>query len=208
MIAAAAAGAGAIAAVLLVRARHVRYEAGAEDEVSLAAADAGTSPAEPRPHRSLTSAERTLTIDRPPAAVFAFIERGENNPRWRTRVTDITRDSGGGGVGTTYRQGERGPLGRRIDADFRVTEYEVPHRYAYEVTTGPARPRAAFTLEPLDGGRTRLNFTLEWTPAGIAHLIVPFVAKGIRRELADLDGLKRALETDDGYGQYAIGAVT
>ena len=110
-------------------------------------------------------------------------------------MTDITRDSGDGGVGTTYRQGERGPLGRRIDADFRVTECEVPRRYAYEVTTGPARPRAVFTLEPLDGGRTRLSFTLAWTPAGIARLIVPFVAKGMRRELADLDRLKRALET-------------
>jgi EmrB/QacA subfamily drug resistance transporter len=206
VLAAAAAGAGAIAAVVLVRARHVRYEA--EDEVSLAAADAGTFPADLLPPRGLTSAERTLIIDRPPAAVFAFIERGENNLRWRTRVTDITRDSGDGGVGTTYRQGERGPLDRRIDADFRVTEYEVPRRYAYEVTTGPARPRAVFTLEPLDDGRTRLSFTLAWTPAGIAHLIAPFVAKGMRRELADLDRLKRALETVDGYGQYAIEAPT
>jgi hypothetical protein len=30
----------------------------------------------------------------------------------------------------------------------------------------------------------------------------------MRRELADLDRLKRALETVDGYGQYAIEAPT
>ena len=61
-------------------------------------------------------ATNELTIDRPPAEVFAFLADGENDPRWRPAVADVARASGNG-AGTVFRQGMKGPIGRRIQAD-------------------------------------------------------------------------------------------
>ena len=45
----------------------------------------------------------------------------------QTGILDIAHVSGSG-VGAAYKQGVKGPGGRRIDADYRVTTYEPNSR--------------------------------------------------------------------------------
>ena len=75
-----------------------------------------------------------------------------------TGILDIAHVSGSG-VGSTYKQGVKGPGGRRIDADYRITTYEPNSRLAFEAIAGPVRPAGEYLLEEVDGG-TRLTFTL------------------------------------------------
>ncbi len=61
----------------------------------------------------MPEAHYSVTIQRPIGAVFEYVADGEKGSEWRPGVLDITRVSGSG-VGTTYRQGVKGPMGRRI----------------------------------------------------------------------------------------------
>ena len=63
----------------------------------------------------MPSARHEVTIHRPAADIFAFIADGMNGPKWRPGVLD-TEHVSGSGVGATYKQGVKGPGGRRIMA--------------------------------------------------------------------------------------------
>jgi hypothetical protein len=80
--------------------------------------------------------------------VFGFIADGLNGPKWRSGILDIAHVSGSG-LGATYKEGVKGPGGRRIDADYRVTTYEPNSRLEFEAIAGPVRPRGQYVL----GGR-------------------------------------------------------
>ena len=88
----------------------------------------------------MSSASHSVTINRPVADVFAYVADGEKCPQWRSGVLDIRRLNGDGSVGTTYQQGVKGPMGRRIAADYMVTTYEPNHRLEFQTVTWPARP--------------------------------------------------------------------
>src|SRR5258706_11546251 len=86
--------------------------------------------------RTMPAARHQVTIRRPATEVFTFVADGLNGPKWRPGITDIALVSGSG-VGATYKQGVKGPGGRRIDADYRVTAFEPSHRIAFEAIAGP-----------------------------------------------------------------------
>lgn len=141
----------------------------------------------------MPSASRTVTSDRPPAEVFAFVADGTTALRWRAGVTDIALESGSG-VGARYRQGVRGPGGRRVAADYEVTAFEPGRRLAFAATAGPVRPTGEYRLEPEAAG-TRLTFTLEATVGGLKGLLMGrAVQSSMDAEMAALDRLKAVLE--------------
>jgi uncharacterized protein YndB with AHSA1/START domain len=154
----------------------------------------------------MPSAERTITIDRPPADVFAYLARGDNIPHWRPRVTEIALQSGDGGEGSVYHQLEKGPMGKQIAADFKVVEYEPPWRYAFEVIVGPARPRGSYALETAGASGTRLKFTLQCKLKGPKVFITPIVGKNFKHEMGTLDLLKQQLEAAPAGAAGAAGA--
>ena len=88
----------------------------------------------------MAHADHTITIARPLDEVFAYLADGANNPHWRTGVVQMHRTSATDGAGATYRQVLKGPGGRHIDGDYRVTGYRPPHLLEFAVTAGPARP--------------------------------------------------------------------
>jgi uncharacterized membrane protein len=136
-------------------------------------------------------AEHSITVQRPIEEVFAFLADAENDPRWRSGVLDIARVDGDG-VGTRYRQGVKGPMGRRVAADFEMTEYEPPRAIGFRATAGPVRPEGRYLLEPADGG-TRVRFSLSCEPGGAARLMTPMVARTMRREVQAIDRLPGAM---------------
>jgi uncharacterized protein YndB with AHSA1/START domain len=141
----------------------------------------------------MPSATRTITINRPIADVFAFLADGTTATQWRSGVLDIAHVSGEG-VGATYSQGVRGPGGRRIAADYRVTASEPPTHLAFEAIAGPVRPHGDYRLEAVDGA-TRLTFSLDATLGFLKGLVMgAAVQRTMDAEMLATDKLKRVLE--------------
>lgn len=141
----------------------------------------------------MPTATHSVRIARPVEDVFAFIADGEQCPKWRAGVLDIKRVSGDG-VGARYAQGVRGPMGRRVAADYEVTVFEPGRRIEFQTTGGPVRPHGRYDFEELDGG-TRLTFTLDAELGGLRKLVMGSMVSGtMTTEVASLDNVKRILE--------------
>jgi uncharacterized membrane protein len=138
-------------------------------------------------------AEHTIIVDRPANELFAFLANAENDPKWRPGVLDISRVAGSG-VGTRYRQGVKGPFGRRIPADIEITELDPNELIAFRALEGPVRPTGRYELAPADRG-TRVRFVLEAEITGVKKLMAPMVQKQMTREVGNLERLKRVLES-------------
>jgi uncharacterized membrane protein len=140
----------------------------------------------------MPEATNTVHIGRPTAEVFAFLADGTNDRQWRSGVLDISRKSGSG-QGAIYTQGVKGPFGRRVPADYEVTDFEPDQRIAFRAIAGPVRPEGSYVLEPSNGG-SRVTFSLRCSPSGFAKLMTPMVARTMRSEVAQLDRLREVLE--------------
>lgn len=140
-------------------------------------------------------AHHSVTIARPVEAVFAFVTDGEKCLQWRSGVLDITRASGDGGVGTTYRQGVNGPMGRRIAADYEITVHEPNRVIEFQTVAGPVRPHGRYEFAE-DDGRTRLTLSLDAELSGLKNLFLgSSVSKTMAFEVKALDDLKRVVES-------------
>jgi uncharacterized protein YndB with AHSA1/START domain len=139
-------------------------------------------------------AQRSVTIARPTEAVFAYLADGEKCPEWRSGVLDIKRVSGDGGVGTRYAQGVKGPMGRRITADYEITAYDPNRAIEFQTTAGPARPHGRYELAVENEG-TNLTFSLDAKLGGIRKLLMgSAVQRTMELEVRALDRLKAVLE--------------
>jgi uncharacterized protein YndB with AHSA1/START domain len=147
----------------------------------------------------MPEASNEVVIDRPIDEVFAFLADAENDPRWRDGVLDIAREPGASGVGARYRQGIKGPGGRRVAADVEITEYVQDTLIAFRGTAGPVRPEGRYTFSPADGG-TRVRFELAAKLGGLKRLMSSPVQKSIDAEVASLAKLKPMLESDQAPG--------
>ena len=142
----------------------------------------------------MPEARHEVTIRRPASEVFAFLADGLNGPKWRTGILDIAHVSGSG-VGATYKQGVKGPGGRRIDADYRVTTYEPNSRLAFEAIAGPVRPEGR--VHPRGGGRRDTpDLRLHAELSGIKKLLMGgAVQKTMDAEVEATERLKSLLES-------------
>ena len=138
-------------------------------------------------------AERSVAIRRPVGDVFAFVADGRNAPHWRSGVLDVHKASGEG-VGAIYTQGVRGPGGRRIAADYEITELEPDRRIAFRTIAGPVRPEGEFTFEAM-GDATIVTFLLRAELSGWKRLVMSGpVQSTMNAEMGALDALRDLLE--------------
>ncbi|MDH4335511.1 MAG: SRPBCC family protein [Chloroflexota bacterium] len=142
----------------------------------------------------MPSAQHSVTIKRPIDEVFAFVADGGNARQWRPGVVDIQHASGIG-VGAVYRQGVKGPGGRRIAADFEITAFQPNERIAFRAIAGPVRPNGEYRFA-LDGDQTTVTFWLEATLTGWKSLLMGRAVQAtMDSEVRNLDTLKRILES-------------
>ena len=141
----------------------------------------------------MAHAEKSVTINRPAQQVYDFILEGKNNPLWRPGVMDIAPSGGPVGAGAMFKQGMKGPGGRRIDADYKVVEAVAPKWIKFEVIAGPARPTGTYSLES-QGNATKVTFVLDFQPKGLARLMDGMIGRQMLEEVATLDNLKAHLE--------------
>ena len=143
-------------------------------------------------------AEESITINRPVSAVFNFVLDGTNNPLWRPAVLDIERVPGKpSGAGAVYKQGLKGPGGRRIDGDYEIVECVPDKLIRFQVIAGPARPTGMYRFEAI-GNATRVTVALNLDAKGLTRLISPMIASTMRSEVARLSNLKAYLESLEG----------
>src|SRR5690242_4530245 len=143
-------------------------------------------------------AEETILINQPTSTVFTFVLDGTNNPLWRPAVLDIERmPDKPSGAGAVYKQGLKGPGGRRIDGDYEIIECQPDELIRFQVIAGPARPTGMYRFEAV-GNATRVTFALNLDAKGLTRLISPMIASTMRSEVATLSNLKAYLESHEG----------
>jgi uncharacterized membrane protein len=142
----------------------------------------------------MAKVEVSVVINRPIEEVFAFAANIENNAQWQSGVLEAQVTSEGPiGVGTTYRYVTQ-LLGRRIEADGEVTEYESNRKYSFKSTSGPFPIEGGLTCEAAEGG-TKVTLVVEADVGGFFKMAEPLVVRTIKKQFeADVGKLKDLLE--------------
>jgi uncharacterized protein YndB with AHSA1/START domain len=143
----------------------------------------------------MASVQRTIVINRPIAEVFAYFADVANDPKWRGEVVKEIAVDGAMRQGARVRQKlAAGPFGAPVKADMDVVVYDPPSALAFQVTTGPLRPRVQFGFAPA-GAATEVSFSIEAPLTGMKKAVMGRAAeKSMAGEAAALDNAKRLLE--------------
>lgn len=142
--------------------------------------------------------EVSVVIDRPAEEVWAYAMDFEKRPLWRSGLLeDKVTSEGPIGVGTTHHAvGQM--IGRRMEFDAVITEYEPPHKCCDQSTAGPFPAETCLALQPVEGG-TRVTQVVEADVGGFFRLAEPLVVRLVRRNLeSELHNLKDILEVQQG----------
>ncbi|HUG30842.1 MAG TPA: SRPBCC family protein [Candidatus Limnocylindria bacterium] len=139
-------------------------------------------------------AEVSITINRSVEDVFAVISNFEHNAEWSSAtVEDKITSPGPIGVGASAHLVSKF-LGRRIENDAEITEFEPNRRVTMRSTSGPIPFRGSMTLDPVEGG-TRVKATFELEPGGFFKVAEPIVTRMAKRQFeSDLANLKDLME--------------
>jgi uncharacterized membrane protein len=140
--------------------------------------------------------EVSTTINRPVEDVWAVISNVEDNPKWSSAALEAKKTSPGPiGVGTTARLVGKF-LGRRIESESVITEFEANRRFSFESKSGPFPIHNVTTVEQ-DGAGTRVNVMFDIEPGGFFKLAEPLAVSMAKRQLqGDLDSLKDLMEAN------------
>ncbi len=138
--------------------------------------------------------EHSVVINRPAEEVFAFMADIEKQALWAGPVSESRQTSEGPlGVGTTYTQVTH-LLGRRMESNFEVTEYEPNRKFSSKTTSGPMEIQSTLTVEAADGG-TKVNLVAAVETGGFFRLAEPVFVSTVKRQVAtDIRTLKDLLE--------------
>lgn len=137
-------------------------------------------------------AERTLTVPRPPGAVFDYLADFTRTNEWDPGTLQTRRTSGDGGVGTTYANLSL-VLGRRTEATYTTVAHDRPSRFQVRGTGGAATVMLGVTITPVAAGSgSRVHLRTDVALRGVRGLLAPFVLG--RRLQRDADEVVTQLE--------------
>ncbi len=142
----------------------------------------------------MVNVETSNIIHRPIEEVFAYLSDVRNSPQWDSGLVEIWQTPESPvGLGTKITE-VRKFLGRRIETNSEVVEYEPPAKYTRKDTSGPFPATGSLIFEPTAEG-TKVTWTFQMQPGGFFALAEPLVAKSLRRNLeAALGDIKDLLE--------------
>ena len=102
----------------------------------------------------------SIVINRPIEEVFAYMNDPANDTQWQSVVVESKVTSEGPvGVGTTGFNVIRF-LGRKIEANYEITEHEQNKKSTIKSTSGPIPFTGTRTFESVEGG-TRVTESIE-----------------------------------------------
>ena len=135
----------------------------------------------------------TVTIDRAPGDVFAYLAQFENLPRWNYAIAETRKvTSGPVGVGARYVQLRTIPS--RSEETFEVVEFEPDRKMVIRGGFGPFSGDAIYELDTASDA-TVLTNTLDLQAHGPLSLVTPLVTRQVKSAVrTNLDVLKQVLE--------------
>ena len=138
--------------------------------------------------------ENTVTIEREPEEVWAYLSDLEHIPGWNPAITATRKVTRGPvGVGTVYEQDRTEP--RPGTESIEVTRFDPELRLELHGTLGPFVAELSYGFEDL-GGATRLTNVADLEAAGALKLYQPIAARRIRAAIAaNLRQLKGRVES-------------
>ena len=99
----------------------------------------------------------SIEIDRPPEAVFAYIDQLERHGEWQSQIISSKLETEGPTrVGSRATDTRKIPGGKQ-NVTYEVTEHDPPRKSSFKGTNGPVRPVGSVTVEPVGEGRSRVT---------------------------------------------------
>jgi uncharacterized protein YndB with AHSA1/START domain len=139
--------------------------------------------------------ENSVDIEMPPEKVFAFATDPASTALWAGPVAESKQTSEGPlGVGTTSTRVTQ-ILGRSMESDYEVTEYEPNSKYSAKTTSGPLPIIETLLFDATESGtNVTLIGDLEGG-TGFFKLAEPILGRIAQRQTtSDLGALKDLLE--------------
>ena len=135
----------------------------------------------------------TVTIDRPPATVFAYLANLENLPRWNYALSETRQlTPGPPGVGTRYLQSRTIPV--HTEESLEIVELIPDQKLTVQGTLSSLPAVLSYTRQAVDGG-TILTNTVDLQASGPLKLLAPIAVGRIKSAVAaNLAVLKLLLE--------------
>lgn len=133
-------------------------------------------------------------IYRPLKQVFIFVATPENDFQWQYGILASTQISNGEiGLGTLFRAVGH-IMGRRIEAIYEVTAFELNKRYGFKSVSGPVDSYTLYTFEMSEGG-TMINLSTETNPRDLFKPSDTIIVKKFKKQYKEnLAMLKSVLE--------------
>jgi len=138
--------------------------------------------------------ELKVFINRVREDVFAFVFEPANATQWQEGVVLAEFTSEGPiGIGSTWRNVSK-MIGREIDIEFKVIDYDPPHRFCYKSISGPIQTKTCVTFDSQNGG-TLMTYSGEGQPGGILKMAEGILRKRLLNQFEkNLNKLKALLE--------------
>jgi uncharacterized protein YndB with AHSA1/START domain len=126
----------------------------------------------------MTLVSDEVQIHRPIEEVFDFLADGTNNSLWQSKtVTTAQVDDDLLGVGTSFQQLTRHPLGFIVPSNYRVIEFDRPHNLKLVTTSpSPMHPVETFSLTEKGKSITLLSCSVEYRLRGMTRMLSPVLS--------------------------------
>ncbi len=139
--------------------------------------------------------ERTFTVSRPIAEVFAFFADFTTTEQWDPGTRSTTRTSGDGGLGTTYANTSEF-MGRRVELTYETVTHVEPTKVQFRGRNGRTVATDSMTLTALSEASTSVHYRADFEFPFLIRLVAPLVVGRKLPALADetIAQIKRSLE--------------
>lgn len=114
---------------------------------------------------------------------FVAEEYFAHHSQWDTAIADMEQLTDGPVAEGTRGVETRRFMGKQV-AEFRVTDFEPNHYFAFENTSGPFECSRSYTLTKMGDG-TKLEFRFVMSPRGPAKLVFPLMRGTIERQVGE-----------------------
>ncbi|MFL5797252.1 MAG: SRPBCC family protein [Actinomycetota bacterium] len=141
--------------------------------------------------------ERKISIERPPADVFAFMADVRNDPSWHTDVLEVHSSTDVVGAGTVFDVKVKPSMGVS-EGTMTVTRFEPGRLIEFQGRMGKMAPTVTNICEPEAEG-TRVTRRVDLEPPGAMRVMTPLIKRMIAKSNDGfLANLKRLLEGSGG----------
>ncbi len=142
--------------------------------------------------------EASVIVNAPVEKIWNFMADFDTMTQWGRGYLEVKwqRPISVGSIVVVTAQGGL-LLGRRT-ANMKITDWEPTRKMGVEARSGGAKANAVITMEPLEGGKTRLARSAQVEIGGLLKLIQPYIAYRMKRvRSAELDNVKRIVEAQN-----------